>query len=36
MLNKKAIKTMMWAVLGLVLCITAYGIVAVVTSIKFT
>jgi len=33
--HKKATKTIMWAVLGLVLCITAYAIVTLVASIKF-
>lgn len=34
--QKKATKTITWAVLGLVLCITAYAIVAVVARIQFT
>jgi hypothetical protein len=34
--HKKATKTITWAVLGLILAITAYGIVALVTSIQFT
>jgi hypothetical protein len=34
--HKKATKTITWAVLGLILAITAYGIVALVTSIPFT
>ena len=33
--HKKATKTIMWAVLGLILCITAYGIVGIVSSIQF-
>ena len=34
--HKKATKTISWAILGLILCITAYAIVALVTSIQFT
>ncbi len=34
--HKKATKTITWAVLGLILAITAYGIVALVTNIQFT
>jgi len=33
--HKTATKTIMWAVLGLILCITAYGIVAVISSINY-
>ena len=34
--HKKATKTITWAILGLILCITAYGIVAIVSSINFS
>lgn len=34
--HKKATKTITWAVLGLILAITAYAIVALVSSIQFT
>ena len=34
--HKTATKTITWAILGLILCITAYGIVAIVSSINFS
>jgi len=34
--HKKATKTITWAVIGLILAITAYAIVALVASIQFT
>jgi hypothetical protein len=34
--HKKATKTITWAILGLILCITAYGIVAIISSINFS
>jgi len=33
--HKTATKTITWALLGLILCITAYGIVAIISSINF-